>query len=289
MTAILGGDFREPAMMLWSPVFLSVAVIGVREGIAAGAAGRFALQTGTAIFAAAATAFGIGYRMGGAADWVVAAATSLALPALLRRPSKAADLQIGLAAALASGAKVEGLPLAASLVVVHLVRRFKQRAIGGWRGILRTVLPPTVVILPWLWTSLSHGFLVSTDPGLVDADRVVLLLRAFQKTLMLSEWHGFDLVALLVPPLLLLFRRLRPLAILAGLQLLTYCYIYLSAPGDIDFYVRSTLPRLLLHLLPVAITGASLAFAVSGANARARRREDPDHLAFARGSSAGFT
>ena len=197
VTGMMGGDFQEPAMMLWSLVFLSLAVIGVREGIAAGGASRFALQIGTAVFAAAATAFGIGYRMGGSADWVVAAAISLALPALVRVSGRAADVQIGLAAALASGAKVEGVPLAAFLVAVYLLRRSKERALGGWRGILKTVLAPAIVILPWLWSSLSHGFFVPTNPGIIDAERIVALLRAVQRSLLLPEWHGFDLAALL--------------------------------------------------------------------------------------------
>jgi len=259
VTAIVGGGFREPAAMLWSPLFLALATVGVRQSLIAGGAARFTIEAGTASFAAAAAAFGIGYRMGGAADWAMAAALALAAPALLRPPRPETDAQIGLAAALGAGAKIEGVALASLLVAAQLLRRWLHDRRIGARTLAAIGLPPALVIAAWLWGCLRHGLFLPTNAGLPSPGRALPLLRAYADALLLGPWHGFDLVALGVPPLLLLSRRLRPLAAVAVLQLVFYSYVYLSAPLALEVFVPSNFPRLLLHLLPAAMAGGLLA------------------------------
>jgi hypothetical protein len=259
VTGILGGAFREPAAMLWSVLFLALAALGVRQALAAGGASRFTVEAGTASFAAAAAAFGIGYRMGGAADWAMAAALALAAPALLRPPRPETDAQIGLAAALGAAAKIEGVALALLLVGAQLVRRWLHDRRIGVRALAAIGLAPALVIAAWLWGCLRHGLFLPTNAGLPSPERALPLLGAYADALLLAPWHGFDLVALGVPPLLLLSRRLRPLAAVAVLQLVFYSYVYLSAPLALEVFVPSNFPRLLLHLLPAAMAGGLLA------------------------------
>ncbi len=259
VTGLLGGRFREPAAMLWSALFLALAVAGVRQALITGGASRFAIEAGTATSAAAAAGFGIGYRMGGAADWAMAGALALALPALLGPPRDTGDAQIGLAAALAASAKIEGVALAALLVAVQLTRRWLDARRVPLRALASAGLAPALVIAAWLGSCLRHDLFLPTNAGVPSLDRIGPLLRAYAETLLLREWHGFDVAALFVPPLLLLVPRLRPLAAVTVLQLLFYSYVYLSAPLALEDFVRSNFPRLLLHLLPAALVGGLLA------------------------------
>jgi hypothetical protein len=66
-------------------------------------------------------------------------------------------------------------------------------------------------------------------------------------------------VVLLTLPLLLLVRRTRPVAAVAGLQLLFYLWIYFSAPLDTEFQVISSFPRLAMHLVPAVILAGVVA------------------------------
>lgn len=67
-TAILGGGFRAPALMLWSAVWLAALVLAAREVLRRWAPDRFVQQAAVAGMALAAAGFGIGHLMAGAAD-----------------------------------------------------------------------------------------------------------------------------------------------------------------------------------------------------------------------------
>jgi hypothetical protein len=71
-------------------------------------------------------------------------------------------------------------------------------------------------------------------------------------------WSGFA-YGLLLLPLLFLDRRLRALAAVVSLQLLFYLYVYLSVRIEAVTLVRSSFPRLVLHLLPAVLTAAVVA------------------------------
>jgi hypothetical protein len=64
------------------------------------------------------------------------------------------------------------------------------------------------------------------------------------------EWHGFAWLLLLLLPWPLAVRRTRPAAAVLALQGLFYLAVYLGAPVEVRYYVLSSLPRLLVHLLP---------------------------------------
>ncbi|HEX2162505.1 MAG TPA: hypothetical protein VHM02_01010, partial [Thermoanaerobaculia bacterium] len=235
--------------------FLAVAVAGARRAAARAGLPRHAAQGTVAAVALATAGFGIGYRMAGAADWPIAAALLVALPALLP-PGLASDpaavrgdrLRLGLAAALAAGAKIEGVPLAALLVAAGLV---------GWRGgerrrpadLARLLVPPLLVVLPWVALNLRHGLFAAENTGPLDPARLGVALAAAAEAFATREWLGLPWLLLLLPLALAMPRTRRAAAVLL-LQAGFYGWVYLTSPVDTRFLVLSSLPRLLLHLLP---------------------------------------
>ncbi|HYG64946.1 MAG TPA: hypothetical protein VEL74_20355 [Thermoanaerobaculia bacterium] len=263
-TAILGGGFREPVMMLWSTVWLAAMLLAAREVLRRWAPDRFVRQAALAVAALVLAGFGIGHLMAAAADWMIALALLAAVPALLAPPGRDGDFQIGCAAAFAAASKTEGLPLAALLVLVQFVRHlaFTRPGLSGLvRSALRLGLPVAAVALPWLAAVRHHGLFQDYNAGSFDWSRASLIFPALWDSVRGGAWHRLEL-GLALLPLLALDRRLRPLAAVASLQLAFYLYVYFSARVDVVFLVESSFPRLVLHLLPAILVGAAVAFPV---------------------------
>ena len=252
VTALLAGGFDVPAMMLWTGIFFALLLAASREGLRQG----FTLQTGLALVALVAGAFGMGHPMAGSADWMIALALAAALPPLLRPPDRTGDFQVGTAAAFAAAAKFEGVPLAAFLVLVQLARRAPRFSLGATA---RTGLPAAAVILLWLGRVVHHHLFLPFNAGPLRLSRAGEILPAAMEALATPAWHGFSLAALL-PPLLLLHRRTRPFAVVATLQLLFYVYTYLTVRvDDLRFFVLSNLARLAFHVVPASLVAALVA------------------------------
>ena len=258
-TALLGDGFDAPAMMLWSVVFFGLMLGSARQALREES--RFSRQAGLALVALAAAMFGIGHLAAGAADWMLALALMAALPALLRPPDPAGDLQIGVAAAFAAAAKIEGIPLAAFLVLTQLARRaLAARRMDPWAA-SRLVLPGALVVLPWVFQTLRHGLIQPFTSGGFEISRAGKIFPALLESLAVPSWHGLTAAALLLPPLLALHRRTRPLALVAALQLTFYLYAYFTAPVDTRYYVISSFPRLLLQVIPALLVAGVAALA----------------------------
>lgn len=273
VTAEALGGFRERAMLAWSALFLLLVVLCARRALEVGTAGRrtrgVAVQAGTLAVAMVASAFAVGYDLAGGGDLLVALAVVAALPGLLGgredgghdgRQVSAGDLRVGLAAALAAGAKIEGVPLAAFLVAVRWWKvggvprwgTLRRQTVSLLRRAPRLALPLLLVAGPWVAQCLRHGLFQSANTGSFDIARWSEIQPAAQQVMNLPEWHRLPWLLLLLP-LLLLVRRLRPAALLLHLQAAFYLFVYLTAPVDTDFYVLSSLPRLLFHLVVPAV------------------------------------
>ena len=262
VTALLTGGFDLPAMMLETGVVFALLLAAVRETLRHGVAERFARQAGLALIALVAGAFGIGYLTPGGADWLIALAFAAALPPLLRPPDRAGDFQIGVIAAFAAASKMEGMPLAAFLVLVQWGRRaWRERrlAIGG---ALRAGLPVAAVVLPWLYRmGRHHLFQAGLNSGPFLPSRASTILAATLEVLQTPAWHGF-LWTMFLPPLLLVdlwgprARRVRPFAIVATLQILFYFYSYFTNPAEPRIFILSNLARLGFHLVPASLAMA---------------------------------
>jgi hypothetical protein len=190
------------------------------------------------------------------------------------------------------------VPLAVLLVGLHLGRRaLAARRPAVVAGLARTAPPPAalaraalpaaLVAAPWLALNLRLGLFEAANTGAFDPGRAAVVVPALLESLATPEWHGLAWGVLLLP-LLAAARTTRWLGLALLLQLGLYLAVYLSAPIDPGYYVRSSFPRLLFHLLPAGLAAAAAlagaaaggaksgaaASAASGASAVAMRKND---------------
>lgn len=278
-TSLAAGERVEAAQMLWSPLFAAGVLLAARQVLRQSGVTPFTAQSTLAALGLALAMFGIGYQMAGSPDWLLALAPLLAWPALmgpaligpaLMGPApagrsapigpgdRAGDLAVGLAAALAAGAKVEGVVMAAVLAGVHLLGRGR-----GWlRAAPWTLLPPALVILPWLVQGLRYDLFSELGGGAFSFRHLEVILQAAGQSLLARAWHGATAVVLLLP-LLFLPRATRPVAAVCSLQLAFYLWVYLGLPYEeseaVTFYVRSNFSRLAFHLVPTLLVATGIA------------------------------
>jgi hypothetical protein len=256
-SSLLARRFDPPALMLWSALFFGMMLAAAREALGRAGALPFVRQAGVAVLALAVAAFALRQQMAGGADWMLALALLAAIPPLLRPPDPEGDLQIGVAAAFAAASKVEGVALAGFLILAQMARRAPGRRWLSWQRLLRLGLPAAAVAIPWYIQVRRYQLFGVLNADRFDWGRAEVIFPAMSK-IVLGPWHGFALVVLLLP-LLALRRRTRPLALAAGGQLLFYLWIYFTSGFDTRFYVASSFPRLLLHLVPAVLVGALMA------------------------------
>jgi hypothetical protein len=304
-SAMAAGRFSAPAMMLWSTICFALVLASLREALRRAGTGRWVAQATLALLGLALAAYGIGGLSAGGADWLIALALAAALPPLLDPATTRGAAQIGVIAAFAAGSKVEGLPLAAGLVVVYGLRlRAAERrarrlggpaaaAAAGWTGNagstggpgsagstfrpgdagsphagrrgrsgLRSAaalsLPAAAVALPWLAQVWRYHLFPAFNSGPFLPARAPAVLAAVTAAALDPAWQGFGL-GLALLPVLVLDRRLRPAAAVAALQLVFYLQVYFSVRIDPVALVMTSFARLVLHLLPVVLTGAAIA------------------------------
>jgi hypothetical protein len=291
VTALAAGRFDEPAMMLWSTVCFGLLLAAASEALRRAGASRFVAQATLAGLAMALAAYGIGGQTAGGADWLIALALSAALPPLLAPANPRGAAQIGVIAAFAAAAKVEGVPLAVVLIALYAVRLVRAGARGmatrgeAARGLAAgtpaapdpdtrslsarhrlapalsaaaaLALPAAAVTLPWLAAVRHHHLFQEYNSGPLAPARLGPVVAAMARSLR-GAWWGFG-YGLVLLPLLALDRRLRTLAAAISLQLLFYVYVYLSVRIDAVALVGASFPRLVLQLLPALLTGAAIA------------------------------
>jgi hypothetical protein len=256
-TAMLAG-WRESALLLWSPLLLLLAVGSVREVLVVEEVPPMRRQAVVAFVALACAGFAIGNLMAGAADWLLALALTAALPALLAPPAPAGDAQLGICAALAAGAKQEGLVMAAALVVVGLARHLRRRRRPGTAALVALLGPPALVVAYTWWRIGHHHLLQTYDKGLPAPDRLLVAVAAIARELVGPEWHGLALL-LLALPLLLLAPRLRPFVAVSAAHLLAYLASCAGQDTDTRLLVVTTFSRIVLQLFPATVAAMAVA------------------------------
>ncbi|HVS15002.1 MAG TPA: hypothetical protein VMV46_13830 [Thermoanaerobaculia bacterium] len=263
--AILSGRFFEPALLPLTAVFLAFLALVLRAELRRVMEPSATRQLALPALVLGVTAFCIGYYQAGSADLPFALALLLGASALSEPRAGPATLRAGLAAAFAAALKIEGPPFAAILLALvalrhgrELWRRPKLVALAG--------VPAALVIAPWAYLLARHDLYQPTNSaGLaaLDPARLVPIAEHAWRVLLQPQWHGLPLL-LLALPLLLLARSCRWIAYLCGLQLAFYLYVYASAPLEPGFFVLSSFPRLLLHVLPAVGLAAFAALAALG-------------------------
>jgi hypothetical protein len=264
-SALFAGRFEPPAQMLWSVLFFLGMLASAREGLRT--ADRWTRQAALAILGLTSALFGMGHLMAGAADWLMSLAFLAAVPALLRPPGRAGDWQIGVAAGFAVASKIEGAPFALILAGTQLLRHLISERRVDLRAALRLGLPAAAVGAPWLLRVFHHRLFLGSNSGPFDLDRAHVILPALAEALAAPAWHGLSLLVLL-GPVLLLVRRVRPVAVVATLQLLFYLYVYFTAPVETRYYVLTSFARLIFHLIPALVVAGAVALQTSPPQSR---------------------
>ncbi|QQR73737.1 MAG: hypothetical protein IPJ17_20070 [Holophagales bacterium] len=255
LTMRLQQSLEEGPLLLWGPTLLALTVVAGRVALTAAGARGARFQALVALLGASLAGFAIRQQMAGAADWFVVLGSLIAAPALLASaPDRSNDLRLGAGAALAAAAKVEGVVVAALLVVVYLagdVRRPWNDRLRGWS---LAAVPAAFSTLAWLL--LNHHFALRgmTTFGAPELARGPAILRTSLFVASLGSWQGMPLV-LLGLPWILLSRRSRRLGWVLVAQLAFYALVYFAAKTDPTYYILSTLPRLLVNLIPLALIG----------------------------------
>ncbi len=293
-TALVRGSWDESVLLLWTVVWFVALVLAARavlrgaavddtvgRFVSTGVGGRFAQQALLAALALALAMLGVGYQLAGSPDWLIALALVAALPAFLlshRRPAdgdrrdvaearlaraRGEAPEIALIAAVVAAVKVEGVVLAAGMLLGWALLRGLWRPgprWAGWRLAVLTALPASLLVATWLWQVRTHGLLSQSLLGPPRWENMPGILAAIWRALNTQEWHSLGLLLLFLP-LLALVRRVRPLALLALAQLGFYLAVYVCAQERPEFYVLSSFPRLMLHLWPATLVAAGLVLA----------------------------
>jgi hypothetical protein len=249
--AILSGRFFEPALLSLTAVFLALLALVLRAELRRVLEPAATRQLALPALVLGLTAFCIGYYQAGSADLPFALAVLLGASALAEPRVGPAALRAGLAAAFAAALKIEGPPFAGILLALVALRHGREL----WRRprlLALAIVPAALVITPWAYLLVRHDLYQPTNSaGLAALDPARLLTIAANawRVLLLPQWHGLPLLLLFLP-LLLLARSSRWIAALCGFQLAFYLYVYASAPLEPGFFVLSSFPRLVLHVLP---------------------------------------
>lgn len=272
-TSLLAGRFDPPALMLWTSLWSAGVLISLREALGRllpEPDDRFVRQAALAVVGLGAAAFGIGHIQAGGADWMITLALAAAVPPLLAPAGRETDFQIGLIAAFSCASKVEGVPLAAFLIGIQLLRRVDLRSPRtlwpGWGSLARLALLTAAVAIPWLAAVRAYHLFQEFNAGAFDAGKAAVIGPALLSSMRIEPWHGLPFLLPALLPLLWLDRRLRGVAAVVSLQLAFYVYVYFTARVGTEFLVASSFPRLVLHLLPVVMAcAAGFRFRRSGA------------------------
>ncbi len=249
MTALVRGAFTVPAMIIFSAIFVAGTAIAAREGLARAGVDRHLAQGGVAIIVMTSTMATINLRLGGSPDLLMALlmTTGAALYlAPVGPPSR--DLQIGIVAAVAIGAKIEGVVFAALLVGGHLLRRWHATGFPSVRIVARACLPSALIAVPWGLTVLRHDLMHSDRAGQLRLDQLGVIVDELHKTLLHPGWSGLSWCILALPVLLLLRTTRLPALLIVG-QAAFYGWVYITTTADPATLIRTSAVRLVLHVL----------------------------------------
>lgn len=258
LPAILAGRFDERVLMLWTPLCLAGIVLEVRYRL-----GRHLDGTvhGLALLCVLVpiTGFAIGHLQVGAADLPLLLALLVGVGSLQDNSAAGASVRVGIASAVAAALKIEGVALGLLLVALTLLRHRRALTRPLRRAVL-LVLPSAAVVAPWALALRAHHLFQPNNRGPLRWGHWHALLTDGWRVVWQEEWRGLPLL-LLFTPLLLRHRHSRWIGVVVLSGLVFYTYLFLSTPVDASFLVLSALPRLLLHLVPLALLGILLAAA----------------------------
>lgn len=248
----------------WSILFF-VLFLGAGRSLARDAISDPAVRVlGLGTLWAACLAFAVQPMVAGGADLPLAVAVLLACHALLLptscvRDRALQDLHVGLVAAFAAACKLEGMPLAATLIGLHGLKIYAAadgehvpRLRRAAASVARAAALPAIVVGLWLGPVLTHGLFLESNTAGLDLGRLPTVIRRLAVQLVHPVWHGMPVVLLGLPLALWKKGPRRLPALLLLIQSAFYVYVYLAGPVDTELWIRTSASRLFLHVVPAA-------------------------------------
>ena len=171
----------------------------------------------------------------------------------------------GLLIGLGGWAKNEGLPAIMGLSLGWLwLARQKEMRPAFKNYLLGLALPLIVIVLFKLLLAPSNDLMSAGEsslPKLFEIDRYLTILQKGGETLWYLGSAPIPLIGLIILMAILLGRSeshvdgLWLIVVVIGFQLAVYFGIYLLTPLDLEYHLRTSLDRLYMHVLPLALLG----------------------------------
>lgn len=191
------------------------------------------------------------------------------------------DLALGCVAAFGAVSKLEGVPVAATLIALYGLRLWLAAGPGpALKSVLRGAALPLLVIGYWLVHVRRHELFVDSNTGGLDWQRLPTVIGGLVEQLVHPVWHGLPLV-LLALPVLAWTPRLRLPALLLLVQAGFYVYVYLAGPVDTELWIQTSASRLFFHLIP-----ATALLVIGGLVAEPAQQAPPQQAADGTGTLA---
>ena len=242
---VKGGAFSERAAMMWTPFYLFL-ILGAAGDVGRSFGQSFSQLQGTRlILGAYLVVFTFHYRMGGLADWLITLCLMVGAGLLMGKEGEPRWAKAALVMTLAAVTKTEGLFFVAIFGILYLGKYRRH-----WRRAGICILPALVLLGQQIQIG-RLGLRVSRlgSPSWESAERVGI---AIFHTLSEPPLGGVEYIPFLAFLMVVSPRFRTPLALVCG-QFLAYLFVYLLSSFEPEFYVASTLFRLLFHGLPVLL------------------------------------
>lgn len=249
LPGLLSGQFDERAALLQAAAVAWLTLLVVRRSLSAAGVAGFALEAWTVVVGAALGGFGAAHGMAGGADGFVAFGIAVAMAGLLRpTPSGAGLAATGLGAAFAAGSKIEGIPIAAILLVAAAWRGRAQHR--GFRSSVLVALPAGLVVAVWWWG--ARDVLLPTNAGRLRFEIIPEVLAGFARSAMSLD-GGFFPILLLTLPWIARDRKLRLAAAVVSAVVALYLLLYIISPVGGALLVHLSAQRLLSQVTPTLL------------------------------------
>jgi hypothetical protein len=160
------------------------------------------------------------------------------------------------------------VPLAGLLVAAGLLPHAGRRW-PRWSDLLRLAAPAALVVLPWLVEVRRWHLFQETNAGAWEWSRGDAIWPAVADVVRLTQWNAIPFVLLLLPAGMAR-RRTRRLALVLCGQVGFYLFVFYTGPVDTGLLVATSLPRLLLHVVPAALVGTIAALSPAPGEAAGR-------------------
>lgn len=249
LPGLLSGAFDERAALLQAAAVAWLTLLVVRRSLADSGVAGFALEAWTVIVGAALGGFGAAHGMAGGADGFVAFGVGAATAGLLRSASSAAGLAaVGSGAAFAAGSKIEGIPIAAILLLAAAWQRRHERS--GFPASILAALPAGLVAVVWWWG--ARELLLPTNAGPPRLELVPEVLAGVARAAVSPDGGLFPVLLLALPWVARVPRLRVPAATVAAVVAL-YLVLYVVSPVGGALLVHLSAQRLLSQVTPALL------------------------------------